>query len=105
MDLVSYIVKTATETGIEHVKKNANDEVEKVSKTIKVSVTEGITNAIELSMPLVKKNGFYLIGSAFLLFGVARLIDTISKYDGTGFVVVGILTLLIGLVIRERRKI
>lgn len=101
---LSYIVKTATNAGVENVRGRAQTEVKKAGEVLRTSVEEGITNAVSLSMPIVRKNGYFLIGGAFLLFGIARLIDVIVKYDGTGFVVVGIISLLIGLLINTNKK-
>ena len=103
MDFISFLVKSAADTGIEKIKKDATTEVQKISETMKSSVRDGITQAVDLSMPILKKNGFILIGSAFLLFGIARLIDVIVKYDGTGFVIVGLIALLLSLFIRTEK--
>jgi len=104
MDLVSYVVKTAAESGIEHMKKEATHKVEEISKTIKTSVSEGIVSAMEISIPMIKKNAFYLVGSAFLLFGMAELIDVIVRYKGVGFIAVGILSLVIGLLVKGKPR-
>lgn len=103
IDLVSYLVKDFALGGLDKLKHQAEDQVKKLGDMMKQSIEEGVHNAVASVMPLVMKTGLYLIGGAFFLYGLARIIDTLTQYEGLGFMIVGCVGLIVALMIKGKK--
>ena len=107
MDLIGYLVKDFASTELNKAKSYAEDEAKKLGDMLKSSIEEGIHNAVTNTMPLIMKTGFYLVGGAFFLYGLAKFIDTyvelFTAFEGVGFMVVGVVGLITALLIGSRK--
>ena len=107
MDLIGYLVKDFALTGISKAKGYAEDEAKKIGDMLKFSIEEGVHNAVTNVMPLIMKTGFYLIGGAFFLYGLAKFIDTyvevFTTFEGVGFMIVGVVGLLAAIIIGSKK--
>ncbi|MFA5049809.1 MAG: hypothetical protein WC501_02270 [Candidatus Micrarchaeia archaeon] len=101
--LINHLLNDFVFTEVNKAKSFAEDEVHKLGDMFKGAIEVGIKNAVEASMPVVLKTGFYLVGGVFFLYGAARFIDTLTTYAGLGFMIVGVLGLIFGLLIATRK--
>ena len=95
IELVKFLVKEFADSEVKKYSILAEEEAEKIRGLLQQGIEVGMHNAVERATPKVVSAALGLGGALFFLFGVARLIDEFFLYDGSGFVIVGVLAIII----------
>ncbi|MBN2478148.1 hypothetical protein JXB01_02540 [Candidatus Micrarchaeota archaeon] len=102
-DFITYILKEFADSEVTKYKNMAEDEVQKLGDMMSSSIEMGMDNAMKKAVPAFMSAAITVFGVVFIAYGASKVLNVFLGYDGSGFVVVGVLAMLLAYFMRPKQ--